>query len=218
MLTVACVLKTGGDYTTHHVEALSSQVWDHLSLPHRFVCLTDVPDMMPKGVEGIALPDDWPGWWAKICLFKKGLIEGPIFFLDLDTMIVKSINDIVNGHRFTVLRNFWTTTGRIGSGLMAWDCDLSHIYESFKKNPQRFIDTYKTKDHWGDQGFITHHSIERWEFWQHKYPGKIVSWKLGCKSGVPEEAAIVCFHGKPRPWDTPMWSLAVKAMSCEQAI
>lgn len=205
MLTVACVLKTGGDYLPSHVEALSSRVWDNLKIAHKFICLTDVPDKMPKGVHGIELPDNWPGWWSKICLFKKGLIEGPVFYLDLDTIPIKDMDDIVLGHHFTVLQNFWTTTGLIGSGLMAWNCDLSHIYDAFKKNPQHFISTYKTKQQWGDQGFIAKHSIERWDFWQHKHPGKIVSWKLNCQAGVPEEASIVCFHGQPRPWKTPLW-------------
>lgn len=205
MLTVACVLKTGGDYLPHHVEALSKSVWDNLSLAHRFVCLTDVPNKMPEGVMGIQLPDLWPGWWSKICLFKKGLFEGPVFYLDLDTIVVKKIDDVVLGHRFTVLRNFWTTTGRIGSGLMAWNCDLSYIYDQFKTDPNRFIAKYKTKEYWGDQGFIFHNSKEKWELWQDKYPGKIVSWKLGCKDGVPSQASIVCFHGQPRPWMTTLW-------------
>lgn len=216
MLNVACVLRSGGDYKPEHVEALSSLIWNNLSLPHKFICLTDTPNRMPKGVTGIQLPDNWPGWWSKICLFKKGMFDGPVFYLDLDTIPVGNIDNVVLGHKFTVLQNFWTTTGKIGSGLMAWNCDLSSIYDEFKKNANHFIDTYKTKDFWGDQAFISRHSKQQWDFWQNKHPGKIVSWKLGCKDGVPKSASIVCFHGQPRPWNTPLWSLAVEAMSCEQ--
>ena len=28
---------------------------------------------------------------------------------------------------------------------------------------------------------------------------KTYSYKLHCKDGVPEDASVVCFHGKPRP-------------------
>lgn len=206
MLTVACVLRTGGDYLPYHVEALSSRVWDNLKIAHRFVCLTDVPDKMPKGVLGIQLPDMWPGWWSKICLFKKGLIDGPVFYLDLDTIPIGPMDDLVLGHHFTVLKNFWPqNTGQIGSGLMAWDCDLSSIYDSFKENARKYIDEYKVRGKWGDQGFISKTSPVVADYWQSKYPNKIVSWKLHCAAGVPEEAAIVCFHGQPRPWNTPLW-------------
>lgn len=215
MLTVVCVLKSGGEYLPYHVEALSSLVWNNLKMAHRFVCLTDVPNKMPKGVLGIPLEEGWPGWWSKIELFKRGLFKGPAFYLDLDTIPIGRMDDLVLGHHFTVLQNFWTTTGRIGSGLMAWDCDLSYIYDKFKEKPDEYIAHYKTKEQWGDQGFIRDFSPEKMEMWQHKYPGRIVSWKLGCQAGVPEEASIVCFHGQPRPWITPLWQLAVKAMSCE---
>lgn len=217
MLNVVCVLRTGGEYNNHHVEALSAQVWDHLSLPHRFVCLTDIPKHMPRGVEGIKLPDNWPGWWSKICLFKEGLFDGPVFYLDLDTMIIKSIDFIADGIKgFTVLKNFWPqNTGQIGSGLMSWDEDLSIIYNEFKKSPLQVMDAYKVRKKWGDQGFIFDTVPNRFDLWQEKYPGKIVSWKLHCQAGVPEEAAIVCFHGQPRPWNSPLWPLAVKAMNYE---
>lgn len=212
MLTVACVLRTGGDYTPYHVEALSSQIWDHLSIPHRFVCLTDIPSRMPKGVEGIRLPNNWQGWWSKICLFKE-LKEQTLYF-DLDTMIIKSIDFMAENKGFTVLKNFWPqNTGQIGSGLMAWDSDLSFIYDEFKKSPQKFIDEYKVKGKWGDQGFIAGNSPVKYDMWQDKYPGKIVSWKLQCQAGVPEEASIICFHGQPRPWNSPLWSFAIKAMA-----
>lgn len=219
MLTVACVMKSGGEYTPYHVKALAASVRKHLTRRHRFVCLTDIPKKMPANVMPIELPDDWPGWWSKICLFKKGLIEGPVFYMDLDTIPVRNIDDLVLGHRFTVLRNFWTTTGLIGSGLMAWNYDLSPIYHAFKLDPQQFIDTYKTRERWGDQGFIFHHTPIKYEMWQRLHPDRIVSWKLGCHAGqVPKSASIVCFHGVPRPWNTPLWSVAEEAMNAlEQA-
>src|SRR6185437_8074786 len=59
MLTVACVLKSGGVYTPEYVERLRSGVGQHLD-HYKFVCLSDVdvPDRIP-------LENDWPGWWSK---------------------------------------------------------------------------------------------------------------------------------------------------------
>lgn len=121
-------------------------------------------------------------------------------------MCYGSLDAIVLGHRFTVLQNFWADAyrepGRIGSGLMAWDCDLSGIYESFRHDADRYLAEYKTKAKWGDQGFIKDHAPVEPERWQTKCPGRIVSFKKHVRPsrGVPAGASVVCFHGQPRPW------------------
>jgi len=28
-----------------------------------------------------------------------------------------------------------------------------------------------------------------------------VSYKVHCRAGVPAGARVVCFHGRPKPWD-----------------
>jgi hypothetical protein len=204
-LTVACVLRSGGEYTPVHVEALRAGVAAHLKAPHRFVCLTD----MKVACETIALEQDWPGWWSKIELFRPGIFAGPVFYADLDTIVTGPLDELVRGHEFTVLRNFWKPD-RIGSGLMAWDADLSRIYYAFRCNPDRFIRDYKTPERWGDQSFIKDHSTFEPERWQAKYPGKIVSYKFHVRDAgrVPPGAAVVCFHGQPRPWATNLWKKA----------
>ena len=204
MLTIACVLKVGGGFLPEHVAALRDGVERNLSLPHRFLCLSDVP--VP--CERIPLPFGWPGWWNKLILFKPGVLEGPVLYFDLDTIIVGSLDDIALGHRFTVLRNFWASAygepERIGSGMMAWNCDLSAIYEAFARNPERFMREYRTKAKWGDQGFIKDHSLIEPDRWQDKHPSKVVSYKKHVRPlrKVPREAAVICFHGIPRPWSS----------------
>lgn len=207
MLTVACVLKSGGDYKPSHVAALRDGVARNLQPSHRFVCLTDMK------VECEALPlDGWPGWFSKISLFKAGQFEGPVLYFDLDTIIVGSLDPVALGHKFTVLENFWRPD-RIGSGMMAWDCDLSRIYTDFLGNPARFMDQYRTPDKWGDQAFIKDHTPVEPERWQKKFPGKVVSYKMHVRDTgrVPEGAAVCCYHGRPRPWETSLWALQGKA-------
>jgi len=53
----------------------------------------------------------------------------------------------------------------------------------------------------GDQGFLN--SVLKPELWQKVLPGKVVSYKVDCQNAIPDEASVVCFHGKPRPWDIP---------------
>lgn len=211
-MTVACVLRSGGEYRPAHVSALRDGVQRHLSLKHRFICLTD----LSVDCEMVPLRENWSGWWSKIELFHPA-IPKPAFYLDLDTIVVGSLDAIVLGHRFTVLENFWSKD-RIGSGLMAWDEDLSAIYGAFERAPAKFMREYRTLAKWGDQGFIKDHSPIPIDRWQRKFPGKVVSYKMHCRPGVdpksrvvgkpivPANAAVVCYHGRPRPWETPLWN------------
>jgi len=204
MLTVACVLRSGGEYQPEHVHHLRSNVRKFLTFPHRFVCLTDTP---LEDVNCILLKHNWPGWWSKMELWRPGLFGGTVLYLDLDTVIVSNIDDMIGGHRFTVLRNIWAKEGdeRIGSGLMAWAGDLSDLYETFAANPERWMAAEQTADNWGDQGFIQRHTPVALTRWQDRCPGRVVGWRRDCRRGVPKGASIVCFGGPSRPWKSPLW-------------
>src|SRR6185369_16858814 len=102
MLTVACVLKSGGIYDATWVSRLRDGVARHLPVDHRFVCLSDIE--VP--CERIPLEHDWPGWWSKIELLKLP----SVLFFDLDTAIVGSLDDIARHALrtdFTMLRDFY---------------------------------------------------------------------------------------------------------------
>lgn len=205
MLTVACVLRSGGEYQPEHVKHLRSNVKKYLAFPHRFVCVTDTPI---EDVHCILLRHNWPGWWSKMELWRPGLFGGTVLYFDLDTVLVSSIDNMIGGHRFTVLRNMWATKeshDRIGSGVMAWAGDLSALYETFAADPLKWMGTTQTPDNWGDQGFIQRHSPVEMERWQDRHPGRVVSWRKDCKRGVPQGASIVVFGGPARPWKSPLW-------------
>ena len=202
MLTVACVLKVGGGFLPEHVAALRDGVERNLSLPHKFVCLSDVP--VP--CERIPLPFGWPSWWSKITLFKPGLLpEGPKLYFDLDVIIMGPLDDLATGHRFTVCDDFYHP-GQVNSSMMAWDADLSAIYEAFLRDPPRYMAEYRSKARWGDQAFIRDYTPVTPDRWQWKQPGKVVSYKADVLKDRRRltDASVVCFHGKPRPWQLSM--------------
>ena len=94
-LTVACVLRTGPDFRPEHVLALHNGVRRNLSIPYRFVCLTDqVAEVSKLGIEARPLPHRWPGWWAKLNLFAPGMFAGPVLYFDLDSMVIGKLDDI----------------------------------------------------------------------------------------------------------------------------
>ena len=212
VLTIATVLKTGDfkngtktiSYSPAHVVWLKSQIRRHITLPHRFVCLSDIniPDC-----EVIPLKHAWPGWWSKIELFRPNIFNGPVFYLDLDTVITQNINNMVKFKQdkyFLVLKNLFQGEG-FGSGLMAWAGDFSKLYDIFKSNPVQYMREYsKSIYRWGDQAFLQEH-LSGTVYFQDLFPGQIISYLFGLRNKSanlpPANCKIVCFHGKPKPWD-----------------
>lgn len=191
-LTVACVLRSGGDFTPEYVGRLQEGVARHLG-EHRFVCLSDV------GVpcERIPLEHDWPRWWSKIELFQ---LTGKTLYFDLDTVINGSLQEIADyPHRFTMLRDVGRYD-RPASGMMAWDGDYSFILGNFSSD---LIKRYEDSNigsmggPWGDGGYIAD-QVGKPEIFQDIFPGSIVSYKWQS----PQErkgASVICYHGPPRP-------------------
>lgn len=222
MLTVACVLKRGGDFDGEYVRTLAKGIKNNLRIPYSFLCLTDMPrelpiDSLPSApVETTTWPlgTDWRGWWSKMELFR---LPGPVLYIDLDTCIVGDITTLadyvtlMSKDEFLMLRGFYRND--LGSGIMGWNGDWSWIYDDFcgvLKLSGKFI---SRNDHFelscqhgrfrGDQDFIS---------WRLKSARKkivrvqdvvagIYSYKVHVRDAheVPPDASIVCFHGKPRP-------------------
>ena len=197
-LTVACVYKPSSEFTPDYVYRLRDGVELYCPRPYTFVVLTD--EKLP-GCETVSLSRDLPGWWNKLDLFRPGLFSGRVAYFDLDTMIVGDLTKLLSAkHEFSVLRDFYGKH-RIGSGAMVWDADKdwSHLYSRFRK--ERIPEYSKSMDKWGDQGWIADHLGIEPDRLQDKCPGQIVSYKVDVQKQrqVPDDAAVVCFHGKPRP-------------------
>lgn len=187
---IVTVLRSGGEYLPEHVERLKAQCAEHApDVP--FVCLSDLDGTLKKG---------WPGWWSKIEVFT---LRGPLLYMDLDTTIrgdLAPLLEVAQKNKFTALRDFNPHSREMGSGLMAWSGDMSRIYRQFLQDPRGNMERCRNSRFWGDQGFIEPLTKGR-AYWQEELPGAVVSYKKHCLNGVPENARVICYHGKPRPWD-----------------
>ena len=206
MLTVASVLRSGGIYTPAWVARLKGMVGRHLQQPHRFVCMTDVADVP----DALPLLDNWPGWWAKMELFR---LKGPVLYFDLDTLIIGDLGGIAaqaEAAEFTVLRDFYAPESGIGSGMMAWGGDLSRFYDAYGEAPDLW---QRRSGGRGDQGTIQAMASRSYlSFWQDEAPGQVVSYKArGCEAGPPPGARVVCLHGFPKFHEMAPTSWARKA-------
>lgn len=203
MLTVACVLKSGGVYDAEWVRKLRDGVFRNLSLPHRFACLSDVE--VP--CERIPLKHGWKGWWSKLELFDA--FKGPTLYFDLDTVVVGSLDKIgAHAHTFTMTHEFYRPR-LMCSTAMAWNGDYSFIPEAFAENPETFskrydLDLMRKESRVGDQAFIEDHlkaagvKVETFRDLFGEY--SIASYKVhNCQNEIPADAAVVAFHGIPKP-------------------
>lgn len=194
MLTVVCV-KWGDEFGPEYANRLFHAVGRHLSVPHRFVCITD----NPMGVECETLPcrhPGLPGWWQKLALFDGTFADSRWLFFDLDTVIVDDIGFMAEYEGdFACLRGAYNPI-RFGSGVMGVAPGFGgQVWTEFVKWPQAAVNFCGDL---GDGHWMQLCLGER-DRWQDMHPGRFVSYKADCNDGVPEGAAVVYFHGRPRP-------------------
>jgi hypothetical protein len=220
MVNVLCI-KWGTKYGPEYVNKLRSMVARNLSRPHRFVCLTDdrsgieadieVHDLPPIGIPDFDQRKPWTKahGWLKLTSFANPLydLSGPTLFIDLDVVIVDSIDCFFESEgEFLVIKE-WDKrdeTGNtsvyrytIGRHLDALNYLRDNQEAALKavRNEQEFI-----------TGFLARQSKLR--YWPE---GWCVSFKRHCvQKGlagwfspprIPPGARIIAFHGKPNPPD-----------------
>ncbi len=180
MLTIACVLKSGGIYDPGWVARLQRNVAAYAP-DHRFVCLSDVA--VP--CERIPLVTGWPGWWAKLELWRGGLFQGRVLYLDLDCLVTGDLTPLVEGAGFRICKDWWLPG--FNSSVIAWDVGHHDLFARFEPWEMQRLH--------GDQDWINELKPEAQTF----EPGLVVSYKAHCRGkGLPEGARVVAFHGKPK--------------------
>jgi len=218
MNTIAFVLKSGGDYDVDYVHRLLRMVDLHVSRPHQCVLLTDLTAFALDGIgcHVVDLRHDLPAWWSKLEVFR---IMGPVLYLDLDTVLVGSIEPLLAAvhtlatNEIIMLRGFRDLN--FASGIMGWNGDFTWLLSglldkmrsqrsTFSVLPRGITLELGDKRYRGDQNYITE-ALEdagaRIIAVQTVQPG-IISYKhhvLRAGLPLPDDTSIVCFHGTPRP-------------------
>lgn len=194
MIKVMCVLRSGGEFRPEHVIRLREQVMTHLPGAD-FWCLSDIE--IP-GVQTLPLKFDWPGWWAKMEVFRPS-IKGPVLFFDLDTSIVGSLGDVAAIDRLSIMRDVCRPHGLQSSMMYLPEGARERIWLEWIDRPEHWMRIYRKG---GDQAFLERFWLEKANRWQDLLPAQIVSYKADriAERGIPENARVVIFHGRPRPW------------------
>lgn len=202
-VSIALVLKSGGEYRREHVEWLRRQIELQVDPGVRLFCLSD-----HVASEGwVSLKNSLPGWWSKLELCRHDL-EGDLLFFDLDTVIVGSLTPLLSVGRTTFLRDVYRGGQALQSSVMYLSAeDRRRVWDLWSVNPAAWM-----AKHWrdGDQGFFETAIGDTVARWQDVLPGVLVSYKADLGGWgrdripakiPPPNTSVVFFHGRPRPWD-----------------
>lgn len=212
-VNVIC-MKWGTLYPPEYVNRLYGMTARNLSRPFRFVCFTDDGDGLREEVETAPIPDlrlDSPyrlTAWRKLVLHRDSLggLSGRTLFLDLDVVIVGSLDPFFDhAGDFCIIHN-WTHPGRaVGNSSVfrfevGANADVVERYESkptqhwvdLYRNEQRFLSDILGRDrmtYWPSEWCVSFkkHSLPRWPL------------NFGLAASIPDNARIVVFHGHPNP-------------------
>jgi hypothetical protein len=112
-VNVLC-MKWGTAFGPDWVNRLFAGVRRHLSIPHRFICFTDDARHLHPEIEAFPLPEvrvpvgETDLRWRKLAVFQQPLydLEGPALFLDLDVVIVGSLDEFFSHPgQFLIIRD-----------------------------------------------------------------------------------------------------------------
>jgi|SRR5210317_564453 len=187
MITVWC-MNTNNHAPQSEVDILQGMVERNLSLPHEFICITE---------------SDLPGWWGKVRLFQNAKSRN--LWLDLDVVITGPLDRMVtrldNGIR--ICKN-WAQSGYGGcqSSVMYWEGDNGRIIsDEFDPAIAHWPPRNEPGILWGDQEWITQLRDEKRIDVEYFSPVDVVSYKYHCTNGLPKDAKVAVFHGKPKPYE-----------------
>lgn len=185
-----------GPFFARYVRILRDAVAAHLHLPHRFVCLSDIE--VP--CERAELRWFWPGAWAKLELFRHGLFDGPVLYLDLDTVVLGELDELARvalDGDFAAARH---RDGGLDAAVMAWRVDCSFLYRRYAWLPEFWSHRHRQAGHRGYIEAALRRAAIAWRAIDEALPGALVEYAdLAGRSTVPAPARLCVFHGRPRP-------------------
>lgn len=217
-VNVLCI-KWGTKYGPEYVNRLRSMVARHLSRPHRFVCLTDDPTGIDAAIDTRPMPltgdpdlDQRVPWtrahgWLKVLSFASPLhdLTGPTLFIDLDVVIVGSIDEFFDvPGSFRVIREWDKRDGTGNTSVYRFEAGAhADIVSKLIGNRARILGDVRNEQEYVTQSMADKGALDYWP------PAWCVSFKRHCVRPfplswfrapiIPEGAKIIAFHGHPHP-------------------
>lgn len=209
-------------YGAKHVNALMNMVKHNLSIPHRFVVVTDMPspdikcEQIPLWEHPMAsLPDNYPSCYVRLKAFGelgKQLFGDKFVSIDLDSIVLGDLTPlfapIVSGEAdFLIMKGDCCPYNGSMWGMKS--LSRREVWDDF--NP--LTSPQESHQQVGENGRNFYGSDQAWI--SHKIRGErtwgeadgVYQYAKIIDDGIPDNARIVFFAGGSKPW-----SLDVKAL------
>jgi len=195
-------------FTAQHVNILYAMVKRNLTLPFNFFCITDDFTGIRSEVNLVKLWDEpyierWnpshPNCFRRLKIYSqeaKKLFGEKILLLDLDMIILKNINDLVDREQDFVAWNKGGTKYQ-GAIILHKTGTRSFLWDEFNSDIPKLIK--KEKRVGSDQAWVSMRLGPDEAVWTPK--DGIYSYKVHIRrKPFPENVKIILCHGKPKPW------------------
>ncbi len=224
-INILCV-KWGDKFSADYVNKLYNMTQRNLTLPHKFICLTEDATDLNKGITPLPLTrNDLEYCWNKLILFEKKLedLSGVGLFFDLDIVITDNIDDLFEYKKedsFVGIMD-WNRKNnpQFNASVMRYEIGKHHyIIDNFYEKvasgelvKKREWDAYlKSNDkvvyfenkfrYGGDQEWTSKQVYPPNEIKNHSFPEKwIMSYRTHGRNKLPQSCKIMVFHGDPKP-------------------
>lgn len=168
MLNIYTV-KWGNKYVASHVNQLYETCKQHISCDFVLYCLTEDAKDIHEDIKILAFPagNKLVKWWNKMYLFDENIVtqKGEKLFFDLDVILQKNIDDIVNypcDDSLCFVKTFWHDLETqfkdtrhikhkytdLNSSVLRWNDSLnsSEIFDYFNKYKSQILWYYRGLD------------------------------------------------------------------------
>jgi hypothetical protein len=136
-------VKWGTKYSARHVNRIYEQCEEHITHQFELFCITEDGEGLYGDIKVIPFPEGnyYEKWWNKLYLFERDVVSqtGEKMFLDLDVIIQKNIDAIVNFETDDCLCFLKTD----------WH-DLESQYKQTRHIPHKFTDLNSSVLRWND--------------------------------------------------------------------
>lgn len=209
-----------------HVTTLARAFRRTLSIPHRFVCITDEPaDAFGPGVvvmptpagatrwarlrnpEGSRFPSSYRRLWT-FSADAVGVLAEWVLATDIDLVLVRDIADLIDPPRADFVgwrpQARWGNAARIGGGMYLLRTG-SHpaVYDAFD-GPRSIAEARRAGYRGSDQAWMSYRLGRTCQVWNDTSGLYSIRDMADGRKPLPADARVVQFNGPVKPWASPL--------------
>jgi len=199
--TIVLVLKDGKGFSFRDVELIARHIngkWKSPVRPH-IICLwnkaSEIYDL--GNIKIIPLKNNFEGTWSRFELYSPEMEQyRPFLYLDLDTAVIGSLENLISliphPSMFITLEDFYQK-GQLATGVMWVPAESDKVKKIWEARNEKIIQSRR-------MDYLIRKKVTPDGFWQ-QLTSTIYDFKPkeeGLLSVIPQDANLICFHGRPR--------------------